>query len=90
MRNTLTTMAQQNLTALTATAAATPAQAPTTASIKITARGFLPAHPVTISADGTNVGVVTANSAGNVTYTLHPSTQNLAAGSHTIALTGLC
>ena len=64
VRNTLTTLAQQNLTALTTTAAATPSQAPATASIKVTARGFLPAHPVTITADGASIGVVTADPAG--------------------------
>ena len=89
VRSLLTTSAQKQLAALSSTATATPAQAPVTGSVTVTARGFLPAHPVTVSTGGAALAKVTADAAGNVTYTLVPSAQHLTAGQHTITLTGL-
>ena len=88
-RATLTTQAQQELAALSTTALASPASASPTQTITITARGFLPAHPVDIATGGKTLATVTADATGSVSYTLHPSAQKLPAGTHTITLSGL-
>jgi subtilase family serine protease len=88
-RNTLTLQAALELTKLSLTANANPVVDARSHPTTITAHGFLPNHPVTI-ADGQRVlATVTANSAGEVTYSLTPQAAGLSPGLHAIILTGL-
>jgi subtilase family serine protease len=53
------------------------------------ASDFLPGHPVDFAIDGHTVATLTANTLGDVTYMIDPSQLNLAAGRHTITLSGM-
>ena len=59
---------------------------PAGASTALTASGFLPGHPVTVSIDGRQVAAATADASGDVVYPVDPSTLKLTAGTHTLAL----
>jgi subtilase family serine protease len=88
-RNTLTVQAGLQLTQLSLTASASPAIVARAQTTTITAHGFLPNHPVTIT-DGSRVlATVTANSAGQVSYRLNPQAAGVSPGFHAIILTGL-
>jgi subtilase family serine protease len=51
--------------------------------------GFLPSHPVTLAIDGKKVTTLAANPLGVVTYMIAPARLGLAAGRHTVTLTGM-
>lgn len=58
-------------------------------STRITARDFLPEHPVRLYVDGRMVRVLKASGAGVVSYVIRPSRLHLAPGEHVIKLTGM-
>ena len=51
--------------------------------------GFLPNHPVTFTIDGRNIATLTANTLGDVTYMIDPSTLGLSPGKHTAQFSGM-
>jgi subtilase family serine protease len=53
------------------------------------AGNFLPTHPVTLSVDGKNVAMLTANELGDVTYMIDPTALGLSSGVHTISLSSM-
>jgi hypothetical protein len=53
------------------------------------ASSFLPGHPVNFAIDGHTVATLTANTVGDVTYMIDPYLLKLAAGKHTVTLTGM-
>jgi hypothetical protein len=88
-RNSLTTQARRKLARLALTATASPTVVARNQTSTVTARGFLPEHPVTISDGGRVLATVTANSAGRVSDRLNPATAGLSAGPHLLVLTGM-
>jgi hypothetical protein len=58
-----------------------PAQA-----FSVTSSGFLPGHPVTLSVDGTQVGLLAADSSGAVGFQFTPDDLSLSLGSHTLTI----
>ena len=52
----------------------------------LTATGYLPTHPVTVSVDGTQVATVTAADDGTVGYSIDPATLGLTPGFHQVTL----
>ena len=58
-------------------------------SARLTARGFLPRHPVSLSIDGRLVGRLTASTRGSVSYAVRPGRLQLASGPHVITLTSM-
>jgi subtilase family serine protease len=67
----------------------TSADVPAGGTSYLLAGGFIPAHPVTLSVDGTTVATLTANNLGEVTSQLDPAAMTLAAGRHTVTLHSL-
>ncbi|HEY4019832.1 MAG TPA: hypothetical protein VGM75_14155 [Pseudonocardiaceae bacterium] len=59
---------------------------PTGGTTYLFATGFLPAHPVTLTIDGTKIATLTANSLGAVTDNIDPALLNLPNGRHTVTL----
>lgn len=55
----------------------------------LTSSGFLPAHPVTLTIDGTMITTLTASPRGTVSYRLDPAALALRPGHHTITLAGM-
>ncbi len=58
-------------------------------SIRMTASGFLPEHPVRLYIDSRLVAKLKANGAGTVSFVIEPSSLHLAAGPHVIELTSM-
>jgi hypothetical protein len=52
----------------------------------VTDGGFLPGHPVRLMIDGNLITMLTASSAGTVSYQLSPSALSLSAGRHVLTL----
>jgi subtilase family serine protease len=50
---------------------------------------FLPNHPVKFTIDGKKIATLTANTLGDVTYMIDPSTLGLSPGKHTARLSGM-
>jgi hypothetical protein len=65
------------------------ADVPAGTSTTLTASGFLPGHPVTVSIDGRQITTATADASGEVLYALNPSALRLAAGAHTLTLNSM-
>ncbi len=56
---------------------------------ELTARGFLPLHPVTITIDGRTVATVHADKAGKLSFRISPAALHLHSGRHTLIMTGM-
>lgn len=55
----------------------------------LSANGFLPMHPVTLTIDGTKVATLTASTLGAVDDNIDPSALHLAPGRHTVTLSSM-
>ena len=53
------------------------------------ASNFVPGHPVVLSIDGKTIATLTANPLSDVTYNIDPALLGLAAGNHTVQLSGM-
>jgi hypothetical protein len=60
-----------------------------TGSIRMTAPGFLPEHPVRLYIDNKLVAKLTASGTGTVSFVIEPGSLHLAAGRHMIKLTSM-
>ncbi len=82
--------AQQQLSSLETTSISLAPQkvAPGSTSF-MSATGFLPGYPVTLSIDGTQVATLTASPLGDVTDIIDPQTLGLTPGKHTVTLQSL-
>ncbi len=58
-------------------------------SATLSAAGFLPGYPVTLSIDGHHVAVLHARSDGSVSYVIRPASLGLHRGQHSIELTSM-
>lgn len=82
--------AQQQLTGLeTQSISLSPQTVPSGSATYMSASGFLPDYPVTLSVDGQKVATLTADTSGDVTYMIDPQTLDLAPGTHTVTLQSL-
>jgi subtilase family serine protease len=82
--------AQQQLSSLeTRSISLAPQQVVKGSTSFMSASGFLPGYPVTLSIDGTEVATLTTSTLGDVTYIIDPQTLGLAAGRHTVTLQSL-
>ena len=82
--------AQQQLSSLeTRSISLAPQQVANGSTSFMSASGFLPGYPVTLSIDGTEVATLTTSTLGDVTYIIDPQTLGLAAGRHTVTLQSL-
>jgi subtilase family serine protease len=82
--------AQQQLSSLeTRSISLAPQQVAKGSTSFMSASGFLPGYPVTLSIDGTEVATLTTSTLGDVTYIIDPETLGLAAGRHTVTLQSL-
>jgi hypothetical protein len=91
-RDALTIQAALDLARLSLTGHASPAVVAPNQTSTITARGFLPEHPVTVSAGGAGGGVlatVTADSSGAVSFALRLQAAGLSRGPHVVVLKGM-
>jgi hypothetical protein len=88
-RDALTIEAQLELTRLSLTAKASPVVLLPNQTSTVTASGFLPAHPVTIADGQRTLATVTADSAGEISYSLSAQASALTPGLHTVVATGL-
>ena len=66
-----------------------PGDIPAGGSAVLSAGGFLPLHPVTLSLGGRIIAVARAGPAGRVSYAISPAALGLAAGRHTLRLTSM-
>jgi hypothetical protein len=57
--------------------------------LRLSASGFLPEHPVSLSVGGRPVATLTANAKGNVGYFISPKALKLRSGPHQVTLTSL-
>jgi subtilase family serine protease len=55
----------------------------------LSAGGFLPEYPITLSIDGRNVATLTASTVGDVAYVIDPRKLGLRPGGHTVTLHSL-
>ncbi len=60
-----------------------------TGSIRMTASGFLPEHPVRLYIGNSFIAKLKANGSGTVSFVIQPSSLHLRAGRHTIELTSM-
>jgi subtilase family serine protease len=82
--------AQQQLTSLeTRSASLAPQTVARGSTTALSASGFLPGYPVTLSIDGSQVATLTADSQGDVTDTIDPQSLGLARGRHDVTLHSL-
>jgi subtilase family serine protease len=82
--------AQQQLSSLeTKSISLTPQTVPPGSATYMSASGFLPGYPITLSIDGTDVATLIASTLGGVTYMIDPQTLGLASGRHTVTLQSL-
>ncbi len=88
-RNALTEQAATQLAQLGLNASASPLAVASSQPTTITARGFLPGHPVTIASDHRVIATVTADGAGQISYALTPRAVGLSPGLRSLVLTGL-
>jgi len=57
-----------------------------TSLLNVMSSGFLPGHPVRISADGTPLVTITPATSGNINYGFTPASKNLGTGRHTLSI----
>jgi subtilase family serine protease len=82
--------AQQQLSTLETTSISLTSQTVAPGSTtQMSAVGFLPEYPVTLSVDGAQITTLTANTVGDVADTIDPDALGLAPGTHTITLHSL-
>jgi hypothetical protein len=82
--------AQQQLSTLETTSISLTSQTVAPGSTtQMSAVGFLPEYPVTLSVDGAQIATLTANTLGDVADTIDPDALGLAPGTHTITLHSL-
>jgi hypothetical protein len=88
-RDALTNQARRQLRRLSATAAARPSTVSMGRSSRLTARGFLPGHPVRIAVGGRTLASVLADRVGQIAYRLNPRALRLHRGRQVLTLTGM-
>jgi hypothetical protein len=59
------------------------------ATIEVSSRGFLPDHPVHLSIDGRPLATVTADTAGNITYSTTATAAHLGLGRHRLTVSSM-
>jgi hypothetical protein len=83
-------VAQHELSRLETTSISlTPQTVASGSTTNMSATGFLPEYPVTLSIDGTQVPTLTADTLGDVSYTIDPQMLNLSPGKHRVTLHSL-
>ena len=88
-RDALTVAAYDELATVTHSAFAGPSSIERTQPRTITARGFLPGHPVRVAVGPVPVATVMADGQGQVTWSATPRSLGLAPGAHVVTLTGM-
>jgi subtilase family serine protease len=82
--------ARQQLSSLeTKSISLTPPTVPPGSATYMSASGFLPGYPITLSIDDADVATLTASTLGDVTYMIDPQTLGLTPGRHTVTLRSL-
>jgi subtilase family serine protease len=82
--------AAQQLSSLeTSSISLSPRTVPSGSTTYMSASGFLPEYPVTLSVDDSKVARLTASTLGDVTYMIDPQALHLAPGAHTVTLHSL-
>ncbi len=82
--------AAQQLSSLeTKSISLSPLTVPSGSTTYMSAGGFLPGYPVTLSIDDRDVATLTASTLGGVTYMIDPQLLDLPPGKHTVALQSL-